>query len=88
MVKIKGFVVDSNKYLGSYASRNRGDGSYGFIGNRKKISKTTHGPFRPQGSFITKSEARKFKLNKDELIKVQIDKKDLSLNTNSFTNEK
>ena len=77
-MKIKGYVVDSNKIEGSYAQRYRGNaGSYGFIGSVKR--KTKQGPYRPQGAFISKSEARKFNLNQDELVEVQIDKKDLLL---------
>lgn len=76
-MKVKGYVVDSNKNLGSWAQRNRGYGSYGYIGKPK--SKNSVGCYRPQGAFIPMKMAKKYNLNEDELIKVEIDKKDLSL---------
>lgn len=75
-MKVKGYVVDSNKISGSYAQRNRGNyGSYGFIGKPK--SKNAVGCYRPQGAFIPMKTAKKYNLNNEELIKVEIDKKDL-----------
>ena len=77
-MKVKGYVVDSNKIYGSWAQRNRGNGSYGYIGKPK--SKDSVGHFRPQKAFIPMKTAKKYNLNKEELIKVEIDKKDLFMN--------
>lgn len=88
-MKVKGYVVDSSKYIGSSADRDRGTvGSYGFIGKKTSNNSKILGPFRPQGSFISKKEAKHFNLNKDELIKVKIDKKDLCLEKNSYFGQK
>lgn len=75
-MKVKGYVVDSNKIIGSYAQRNNVYG-YGYIG--KPASKNSVGRYMPQGAFIPMKIAKKYNLNKSELIEVDIDKKDLVL---------